>query len=125
MAMPQPILLPGTPVDGDVLRPMLDKLFGPAEAPRELASPFPLCSGMSDFFVVDSHIFEEFVHLLGVFTAANLFCEVAVPTALAMTADFVTLAVAEGFRRDLLLVHPVKLSQNPDFLMQVQSQIAE
>lgn len=46
--------------------------------------PFPLLQGYSDFVVVPAAAVRQFCRLCGVFSALNLFAEVAVPTALGL-----------------------------------------
>lgn len=48
---------------------------------------YPMLFGYSDFFVVPAQEFERFAHLCGVLGALNMFAEVAVPTALALTCS--------------------------------------
>ncbi len=48
---------------------------------------YPMLFGYSDFFVVPAQEFERFAHLCGVFGALNMFAEVAIPTALALTCS--------------------------------------
>ncbi len=50
---------------------------------------YPLLCGYSDFFVVPARGFEKFAYLCGVFGALNLFAEVAIPTALALSCPTV------------------------------------
>lgn len=103
--------------------------------------PYPLVMGYSDLLVVPRQALPEFAHLCGVFASIRLFVETAAPTALAMACEVVrtehdvapwrglelwlpeevaalenelgrdvsTLFVGE--RRDLLYVHPIKLSR--------------
>lgn len=54
---------------------------------RGKAAPYPLLSGYSDFFVVPAGAMEAFVQYCAVFSALNIFAEVAVPTALALATD--------------------------------------
>ena len=51
------------------------------------AAEFPLLSGYADFVVVPASAIKQFVHYCGVFAALNIFAEVAVPTALALSAQ--------------------------------------
>lgn len=57
---------------------------------------YPLLSGYSDFFVVPAEAIEPFAHYCGVFAALGVFAEVAVPTALALTAGRVVTELAPG-----------------------------
>ncbi|AOW99804.1 hypothetical protein BJP34_10380 [Moorena producens PAL-8-15-08-1] len=50
-----------------------------------LKMPYPLLNGYSDFIVVPASVFEKFSHYCGVFGAMDLFVEVAIPTALALS----------------------------------------
>ncbi len=47
---------------------------------------YPLVGGYSDLFVLDRHAAREFCHLSGVFAATRLFVELAIPTALVLSA---------------------------------------
>jgi hypothetical protein len=49
--------------------------------------PYPLIAGYSDFVVVPSCGLADFCHYCGVFAAANVFAELATPTALALSCE--------------------------------------
>lgn len=49
--------------------------------------PFPLLKGNSDFFIVSSEAFDDFVHYCGIFSSMRMFAEIAIPTALALTSQ--------------------------------------
>lgn len=51
--------------------------------------PFPLLQGYSDFVVVPAAHARQFCRLCGVFSALNLFAEIAIPTALALSCPHV------------------------------------
>ena len=51
--------------------------------------PYPLLVAYSDFFIVPHAAMEQFSRLCGVFAAMGLFVEVALPTALALSAPVV------------------------------------
>lgn len=99
---------------------------------------YPLAHGYSDIFLVPKSNFEKFAHYCGVFAAGGLFSEIAVPTAIALSCDTVLTedsAPLRGgaiwgnsrnelqknnrslsrlmvdFPRDLLYIHPIKLSE--------------
>ena len=63
-------------------------------AMRGAPADYPLLAGYSDFLVIPSNAIERFVHYCGVFAALNLFAEVAVPTALALSCDVVRTELA-------------------------------
>ena len=48
---------------------------------------YPLAGSYSDFFVISSKSIKEFSHYCGVFAATKLFVEVAIPTAIILSAD--------------------------------------
>jgi hypothetical protein len=101
--------------------------------------PYPLVGGYSDFIVVPSCALADFCHYCGVFSAADVFAELAAPTALALSCEHIVReadtsweglelwgkdieafglsrnhSLEELFRRFLpnqLYVHPVKLSK--------------
>ena len=50
-------------------------------------SDFPLLAGYADLIVVPAEHIDSFAHYCGVFAAMNMFAEVAVPTALALSCD--------------------------------------
>lgn len=54
-------------------------------ARRGYSLPFPLLQGYSDFVVVPAAHIRQFCRLCGVFSALDLFAEVAIPTALALS----------------------------------------
>jgi hypothetical protein len=49
--------------------------------------PYPLVGGYSDIFIVSQDAIRKFCHYCGVFAATDLFVEIAVPTALALSAE--------------------------------------
>lgn len=59
-------------------------------------SQFPLVAGYSDFIVVPAENIDLFAHYCGVFAAMNMFAEVAVPTALALSCSSVQTELAIG-----------------------------
>lgn len=100
---------------------------------------FPLVGGYSDIFVVDSSAIHDFCHYCGVFAATNLFVELAIPTSLVLASKKITTEnnirlkgkalwlsrdyeildqyklklkdLIAHFPRDLLYLHPIKLSK--------------
>lgn len=58
-------------------------------ARRGYSLPFPLLQGYSDFVVVPAAHARQFCRLCGVFSALDLFAEVAIPTALALSCPHV------------------------------------
>jgi hypothetical protein len=48
---------------------------------------YPLIGGYSDIFIIPAMNFRRFAHLCGVFAATELFVEIAIPSAIALTAD--------------------------------------
>lgn len=109
-------------------------LFETADGRSSVRLPYPFCYGMSDFFAVDRETLIAMLHPLGVFSAAGLFVETAIPTAIAVAARRVMRSADAGmvanwfwgnhrqtldvntikkqFERNLLLVHPIKISQD-------------
>lgn len=59
-------------------------------------SAYPLLAGYSDFVTVPSTSIDRFVHFCGVFSAMNMFAEVAIPTALALAVDDVRTELIRG-----------------------------
>ncbi len=106
---------------------------------RKYELSYPLVGGYSDIFAVSSKTFDYFSHLCGTFAAANLFVELAIPTAMALSASSITNeidtdlsgkplwteedykiltpyknsidALLNDFPEKHLYLHPVKLSQ--------------
>jgi len=59
--------------------------------------PYPLVGGYADIFVISGDVIKKFSHYCGVFAATDLFVEIAIPTAIALSAkEIVT-------EKDLLL----------------------
>lgn len=105
-----------------------------------LYGDYPCCWGYSDIFMLSRENLQEFCHVCGVMAAANLFVEIAIPTALALTTtgkisrqedcelqgealwhnrvsevldeyeNSLSRLLSE-FPQDKLFLHPVKLSQ--------------
>ncbi|WP_174300682.1 hypothetical protein [Caulobacter sp. S45] len=142
----RPMLGYGRELPAEVQAPILETLFGPRDDPRTIKPAFPLCSGMADFVVVSRGMLEDFRRLLGVFQQLGLFVEVAVPTALAAAAEHVVQSrdvglradwlwaegreatsaatLIEGFRTNLLLAHPFKLSRQGALVDEVISSLS-
>ncbi len=59
--------------------------FGHWYRPKRMAYPF--VGGHSDIFCVPASAFEDFAHYCGVFAAARIWVELAIPTALAMACE--------------------------------------
>ena len=102
--------------------------------------PYPLAFSYSDFLVVPGDALDAFCHYCGVFSAAGLFAEIAIPTALVLSCQSIRLesetrwqglevwakdevdamekrnqlslaTLFESFPDNQLYVHPVKLSR--------------
>jgi hypothetical protein len=106
---------------------------------QEYTLAYPLVGGYSDIFIVDADSLSLFSHYCGVFAATNLFVEIAIPTALALSCRSIRteaqtafpgkalwtqeeLKILEPYAFDLsrllrffpnncLFLHPVKLSR--------------
>jgi hypothetical protein len=106
---------------------------------NKLNLPYPLVGAYSDIFVVAAQAIETFSRYCGVFSATRLFVELAIPTALVFAANKIVgqssldlkagdfwngkereilapysnclASLVEEFPRDLLYLHPVKLSK--------------
>ncbi len=100
---------------------------------------YPLFEGLADFMVIPASKMESFAHLCGVFAAARLFVETAIPTAFVFTMDKIRSIrdtsykpammwgdernelvrahdgrfshLIENWPLEILYYHPVKLSQ--------------
>ena len=98
--------------------------------------PYPFVGAYSDFMVIPSSTIKPFVHYCGIFASMNIFVEVAIPTALVLSAEKIRyegdykgveiwdakgidqLGVDNGYKvsnlfkdRNRLYYHPVKLSR--------------
>ncbi|MDR0799670.1 MAG: hypothetical protein LBN18_07930 [Dysgonamonadaceae bacterium] len=100
---------------------------------------YPLAASYSDIFIVSAQTVRPFCHYCGVFAALRLFVEIALPTALALSAkgvvtekelslkgkplwtteDYTLLEpykknlelLWKNYPKDVLYIHPIKLSQ--------------
>lgn len=117
-----------------MFRPTLD----PQGEARDVQLAFPLVGGISDLVIISREVLREFATLCGIFAVTRLFVEVAVPTALVLSATHISTQAnialggrhlwgdevlqLDAYKRDLLTlldkfpdgwlyVHPVKLSQ--------------
>lgn len=109
------------------------------ELPFSLTLDYPLVGGYSDIFLVTNKEISQFCQILGAFAATRLFVEMAIPTALILTADniktdedvllkrgdlwldeidkFATLFnynlsnLIDRYPHEKLFIHPVKLSK--------------
>lgn len=144
VALPESIIFGQNPYSITTERMILDGLFEKAKNSNSTSLPFPFFRGMSDFFAVDAETLEKIIPLLGVMAAAQLFVEVAIPTALIVAANRVKRSIEVGlkvdwrwgterdaldfesmamrFHEDLLFVHPVKLSKNQEQMMNIIAQ---
>ena len=52
---------------------------------------YPLVRGGSDIFIVPGSSIHKFCHYCGIFAAANLFVEIAIPTTMALVSDEISL----------------------------------
>jgi len=100
---------------------------------------YPLARSYSDLFIVSGNSIKDFCRYCGAFAATDLFAELAIPTALALSAEKIVMEKdiqlkgkpiwgAEGYRemekygyrlrsllddfpKDCLFIHPIKLSK--------------
>ncbi len=106
--------------------------------PSSLRLGYPLVWGYSDVFIIPASVAKNFARMCGAFAAAGLFAEVAIPTALALSAKKLQTSsgsnrrgqvlwgrhrknldsfngsltrLAETFPSNWLFVHPIKLSE--------------
>lgn len=54
---------------------------------RSFKLNYPMVGGYSDIFIISSTCIKKFVHYCGVFAAAEMFVELAIPTALLFSTD--------------------------------------
>lgn len=106
---------------------------------RRYSLSYPLVGSYADIFIVSSDNIKQFCHYCGVFAALDLFVEIALPTALALSAESVITEkelqykgkplwkeeeyelllpyksnlklLLEKFPENVLHIHPIKLSQ--------------
>ncbi len=106
---------------------------------QEFHLPYPMVGSYSDILIVDAFSLDRFCHCCGVFAASKLFAELAIPTALVLSAENIVTekelalkgkalwveqdhVILERYQHDLgallsdfpegtLYVHPVKLSK--------------
>lgn len=120
---------------------MIDALFSYSKDGVFLEPPYPYVVGWSDFFAIDMKKAKEFLHLLGIFAAGQIFVEAAIPTSLAITADSVTSLsqidrdivwvpgssvepiepdqIVDAFRGRSIAMHPLKLSRDRELTRQI------
>jgi hypothetical protein len=100
---------------------------------------YPMIGGYSDIFLITSDNMKQFATYCGAFAATNLFVEIAIPTAMALSCDSIKLIsdtkyrngamwsdkdrafldsfdnsiqkLQQSFPKDLLFLHPIKLSK--------------
>ncbi len=104
---------------------------------KAYALQYPLIGSYSDIFVVNKKSIQKFAHYCGVFAACDLHVEIAVPTALALASDRLSMEdewkgitmwseedtkwlekyhysldeLYEDFPNDTLYIHPIKVSK--------------
>jgi hypothetical protein len=111
----------------------------PKSEKAEYRLSYPLVGGYSDIFVVSREALADFAHYCGAFAAGRLFVELAIPTALVLTGKKIVTEkdielagralwtsgdlkeldqydrnlqkLLEEFPKNLLYLHPVKLSE--------------
>lgn len=106
--------------------------------PKE--AEYPLFGGYSDLFIIANKDFADFAHISGVFSAMEVFAEIAIPTAMVLSCERIVQQKDTKFERgdiwgmdnkqafgqrygfsldkllddwpeNLLFIHPIKLSQ--------------
>jgi hypothetical protein len=126
----------GNPSHSETIeRNVLDGVFATAQGASYMHLPFPFCSGNCDFLALDRKTLKAAIPMLGITAAANLFVEIALPTAIIVAANHVVMSkdvglsaellwtederncinddnIARRFCEDLLFVHPIKLSKD-------------
>ncbi len=71
---------------------------------------YPLAKGYSDLFLIHKDTIKEFVRICGIFSAMNLFVEIAIPTALILTSK--KIKVLENTRyKYILMWTPEKVAE--------------
>ena len=125
-------------------RYLLTKLFKTEIKPKKYPPIYPLAYGCSDFIVIPDSSMKKFCHLCGVFAAARIFVECAIPTSMVMSVPdikkfkdtkfktCINLYTAQerdelansynyslgvlfkNFPENCLFIHPVKLSKWSD-----------
>lgn len=121
------------------LKGVFNLLTRKEKRPHPLALSYPMVASYSDIFIIDRKTLPAFGHLCGVFAATRLFVEVAIPTAIALTAEHVVIEediqlrgralwtptdhaildrydhkierLLSDFPEGLLYLHPIKLSK--------------
>jgi len=71
----------------------------PENIPQKMKLPYPLIGGYSDFFIVTRPALTLFAHYCGIFSAMNLFVEIALPTALAFSTRKISKTFGNGYTR--------------------------
>lgn len=102
-------------------------------------SRYPFVRSYSDIFIVSGKNVKKFIHLCGVFAATDMWVELAIPTALALSGETIKVQrelkmqgkalwsaseleildefqfdlknLLNNFPRDFIFLHPIKLSQ--------------
>ncbi len=107
----------------------------------DISIPYPMMSGYSDFFILSGKVLYKIARTCGVFSAMNLFVEIALPTAIVLNVarehvvvadeidykaqifwnneirvfenkyDFSLRKLIDEWDESVLFVHPVKLSK--------------
>lgn len=100
---------------------------------------YPLVGGYSDTFIISASVIKDFCHYCGIFAATNLFVELALPTAMVLSAKEIKIekdlerkgfpiwhahqfkildkynqnlkSLLSNFPEELLYIHPIKLSK--------------
>ena len=125
-----------------------DQLFGRTNSAKSIDLEYPFFEGYSDFAVVGRGILDEWIHVLGILSAMQVFPEIAIPTASVWLADKLSTLptlgatssilwgqdraksesldwVIDRFDQDDYFVHPVKLKNyGLDKLLSVFSRFA-
>ncbi|WP_269225943.1 hypothetical protein [Flavobacterium eburneipallidum] len=106
---------------------------------KEFHLSYPLISSYSDVFVISADSIKQFIHYCGVFASTGLFVEIAIPTAIVLSADEIVIEkdlelkggalwtpeqceildkydrklelLLNDFPEKLLYLHPIKLSK--------------
>ena len=74
-------------IDGDKTKGLASAKDEFIKQNRGLAIPYPMAGGYSDILFVKKEIMYSLFHTMGIFSAMNLFVEIAIPTSIVLTTQ--------------------------------------
>lgn len=93
-------------------------------ADRKYGNGYPLLLSFSDLVIVPKQFIQRFCYLCGVFAAANLHVELAIPTALAMSCDWINTEEQQRCKGRQLHYSPTYIKSYQDIINEFDEMVS-